>query len=77
VWVDQIETKVRDLLNCLIAQYNKFLGEDGLSNIVVDIGRSNVNLLNVHSECSKEDIEPSTLWQRMTWNVGRKWIDIC
>jgi hypothetical protein len=28
VWADQIDAKVRDLLNRLIVQYNKFWGED-------------------------------------------------
>jgi len=55
VWEDQIEAKVRDLLNRLIGQYNKFYG--GSSNIVVDTGRSNVNPLNVHNDGSKEDKE--------------------
>jgi hypothetical protein len=47
---------VRDLLNRLIGQCNKFHGGGGgSSNIVVDIGRSNVNPLNVRSDGSKED----------------------
>jgi hypothetical protein len=53
VLANQIEIKVRDFLNHLIGQYNKFQG--GSSNIVVDIGRSNVNPLNVRSDGSKED----------------------
>jgi hypothetical protein len=53
VLANQIEIKVRDFLNHLIGQYNKFQG--GSSNIVVDIGRSNVNPLNVRSDGSKKD----------------------
>jgi hypothetical protein len=47
---------VRYLLNCLIGQYNKFHGGRGRSsNIFVDIGRKNVNHLNVCSDGSNED----------------------
>jgi hypothetical protein len=54
MWADQIESKVRDLLNRLIGQYNKFrggrVGES--SNIVEDARRAYVNPI-----CSGEDKE--------------------
>jgi len=45
MWVDQIEAKVRDLLNRLIEQYNKFHGRGvgESSNIVEDTRRADVN----------------------------------
>jgi hypothetical protein len=54
MWADQIEAKVRDLLNRLIEQYNKFhgwgVGES--SNIVEDTRKVDVNPI-----CDDEDKE--------------------